>query len=309
MLYPNRDLPGFLRKNQVSAEQVTGSALIAKLVKRGDRTLIVRDENGIYHFNGNFKNARDVRHALENLKQLPAFAELVEDEATEILDLFELVFNHHSFTGRSGTFFAYEGLGSIYWHMVSKLLLATQETTLRAVANREPQKLVRALAEAYVDIRKGLGFNKSPDVYGAFPTDPYSHTPAGQGAKQPGMTGQVKEEILARLAELGLFVRQGRLSFEPLLLDRREHLDRPEAFHYLDVNGHRQTIDLPSGSLAYTFCQVPVVYCSGPDEKIKIRFTDGTSREVAGSSLDADLSQHIFRRDGQVVQVTVYRPV
>ena len=30
------------------------------------------------------------------------------------------------FTGRSGSFFAYEGLGSIYWHMVSKLLLAVR---------------------------------------------------------------------------------------------------------------------------------------------------------------------------------------
>ena len=33
-----------------------------------------------------------------------------------------------SFTGRSGAFYKYEGLGSIYWHMVSKLLVAVQET-------------------------------------------------------------------------------------------------------------------------------------------------------------------------------------
>ena len=45
--------------------------------------------------------------------------------------MFENVFHHNEFTGRSGTFFAYEGLGSIYWHMVSKLLLAVQETILR----------------------------------------------------------------------------------------------------------------------------------------------------------------------------------
>jgi len=193
--------------------------------------------------------------------------------------------------------------------MVSKLLLATQETYLCAVENNDPEKLVQALAKAYGDIRKGLGFNKTPDLYGAFPTDPYSHTPAGQGAKQPGMTGQVKEEILTRLAELGLFVRQGRVSFEPLLLDRREHLDHPETFHFLDINGHRQTMDLPAGSLAYTFCQVPVVYYPGPDKKIEIRFANGTSREVAGSSLDADLSLHIFRRNGQVHRITVYLPV
>ena len=35
--------------------------------------------------------------------------------------LYEEVFDHQSFTGRSGTFYKYEGLGCIYWHMVSKL--------------------------------------------------------------------------------------------------------------------------------------------------------------------------------------------
>ena len=37
--------------------------------------------------------------------------------------------------------------------------------------------------------------NKTPEEYGAFPFDAYSHTPYNSGAKQPGMTGQVKEEI------------------------------------------------------------------------------------------------------------------
>ena len=307
MLYPDRDLPGFFKKNRISAEQVRGSLLITELVERGDTTLIVKDVHGFYHFNGDFRNARDVSHALEALKQREAYTDLVEDEATEILELFEVIFDHHSFTGRSGTFFAYEGLGSIYWHMVTKLLLATEETTLRAAENGEPQEVVRALAEAYYGIRKGLGFNKSPVLYGAFPTDPYSHTPAGQGAKQPGMTGQVKEEILARWSELGMFVEQGTISFNPTLLDRREFLDHPSMFDYLDVSGQRQKLALPAGSLAYTFCQVPVVYCTGASEKIEVRFADGTSREVSGHVLGADLSQNVFRRDGKVLQLTVVR--
>ena len=48
-----------------------------------------------------------------------------------VLAIFEEIFDHKSFTGRSGTFFGYEGLGSIYWHMVSKLLLSVQETCLK----------------------------------------------------------------------------------------------------------------------------------------------------------------------------------
>ncbi len=39
-------------------------------------------------------------------------------------------------------------------------------------------------------------------MYGAIPTDPYSHTPGFAGAQQPGMTGPVKEDI-CRLGELG----------------------------------------------------------------------------------------------------------
>ncbi len=232
-------------------------------------------------------------------------AELVDEEAEDILELFERTFDHHSFTGRSGTFFAYEGLGSIYWHMVTKLLLAVEETTARARDENEPKRVQQGLMETYYDIRKGLGFNKSPQVYGAFPTDPYSHTPAGQGAKQPGMTGQVKEEILTRWAELGLSVDGGCISFQPYLLDEREFNDDPVVFHYVDVAGQPQTIDLPAHSLAFTFCQVPVVYLAGAEEKIEIVFQDGKTLLVTGTSLQAEECLHVFCRDGLVKEVQV----
>ena len=268
MLYPNRNLPGFMRKNCLSPDQVQNSALISALVEGNDRTLIVKDANGDYHFNGSFRNARNVEQALANLKQSEHYAALVDAETGLILDLFEDVFNHSAFTGRSGTFFAYEGLGSIYWHMVSKLLLATQETFFRAIEREESQETIQALADAYYDIRQGIGFNKPPDVYGAFPTDPYSHTPAGQGAKQPGMTGQVKEELVTRMGELGVFVERGAISFDPVLLRKQEFTDAPTVFEYIDVQGQQQSIELPAGSLAYTFCQVPVVYINAGEKKI-----------------------------------------
>ena len=52
------------------------------------------------------------------------------------------MFDHKSFTGRSGTFFGYEGLGSIYWHMVSKLLVAAQENCLLAINTNESEELI-----------------------------------------------------------------------------------------------------------------------------------------------------------------------
>ena len=60
------------------------------------------------------------------------------------------------------------------------------------------QTQLDTLAEQYYEAWNGLGIHKSPDVYGAFSTDPYSHTPYHRGAQQPGMTGQVKEDVISR---------------------------------------------------------------------------------------------------------------
>lgn len=307
MLYPDRDLPGFRQKNRVPAEAVAGSALVAALAEADDPRLLVRDEAGDYHFSGAFRNARDVARMLDALAEEPAYAELAEAERAIILELFEETFDHRAFTGRSGTFFAYEGLGSIYWHMVSKLLLAAQECYQAAVDGKAEPALTAGLAEAYYDIRAGLGFNKSPRVYGAFPTDPYSHTPKGGGARQPGMTGQVKEEILARWGELGISVQGGALRFAPTLLRDPEFLDAPDNFNYVDVRGQEQTMALPAGSLAFTFCQTPIVYARGERAEIVVTYADGRSRVVSGSRLDTSTSQQIFSRDGQVrlLRVTI----
>jgi len=239
------------------------------------------------------------------LAQEPAYAEMVAAEQTFILDLFETIFNHRSFTGRSGTFFAFAGLGSIYWHMVSKLLLAAQECYNASVTNDADSPVTAALAAAYYDIRQGLGFNKLPELYGAFPTDPYSHTPAGSGARQPGMTGQVKEEILTRLGELGVTVSQGELHFNPTLLRPSEFLRQPGHFNYIDVWGNRQTVSLPADSLAFTFCQTPIIYTRSNPTHIELCFADGQRKNISGSQLDVPTSRHIFNRDGQIQLVRV----
>jgi hypothetical protein len=192
--------------------------------------------------------------------------------------------------------------------MVSKLLLAVQETLERAVAAGEPSATIQALADAYEDIRAGLGYCKSPAVYGAFPTDPYSHTPAGQGARQPGMTGQVKEEVLTRLGELGLRVADGRIAFEPVQLRATEWLEEPTTFAFVDVHGNDATLDLTPGSLAFTFCQVPVVYRRDQALAVRVHLTDGTVVACSDGILPASVSAGIFAREGTVRQVEVRTP-
>ena len=301
ILYPDHNLPGFLEKNCIMPSQVSGLKLFSVLVNDNEKSLVVQDENGNYHFNGQIHNVKDVTRSLDTLKGKPKYADLVKSDTEKIKTLFEETFHHAQFTGRSGTFFAYEGLGSIYWHMVSKLLLAVQETILRT--RGEPS--TQALIENYVDIRRGLSFNKTPESYGAFPTDPYSHTPKGQGAKQPGMSGMVKEEILTRQFELGYSIVDGRITFDFLLLDRNEFLDTSATFIYWGVDGSQKQIDLPPGSIAYSICQVPIILKTSTETCIRIYFSDGSTHQSDGHGLDLINSRHIFQRDGAIHHLVV----
>ncbi len=302
ILYPDKNLPGFLEKNSLTPEQANALHLPALLAEAQDKTLFTRDANGIYHFSGHLRNAKGVHQALDTLSRQPQFTTWVQAEREKIATLFEAVFRHSEFTGRSGTFFAYEGLGSIYWHMISKLLLATQEIVLRYQA--EP--CAPGLLEKYRDIRAGLGFHKTPAVYGAFPTDPYSHTPKGQGARQPGMTGMVKEEIITRQAEMGLLLENGCLLFNPLLLDKEELLTTPTQFEYIDVAGQLQHLQLAAGSMATTLCQVPVILQAAGTDSLTLQRSDGTALVLAGHRLDEASSRHIFQRDGVIQSLVIY---
>lgn len=302
ILYPDKNLPGFLAKNTITSDRVSGLALVSELAKANDRSLIMCDEEGNYHFSGHIRNMKHVTHALDILSG--QHAELVQRDTEKIKTLFEEVFHHNEFTGRSGTFFAYEGLGSIYWHMVSKLLLAVQETIIRT--RNEPTTC--ALIEKYGDIRKGLSFNKSPDIYGAFPTDPYSHTPKGQGAKQPGMTGMVKEEILTRQFELGFSVEHGRIQFDFLLLNKHEFLSAPAKYSYWNAKDQREELEHPENSILYSICQVPVILRTANTPCIEVYLADGKILRIDGHQLDEINSQHIFQRDGVVHHVVVAIP-
>ena len=198
--------------------------------------------------------------ALDDISCLEELLARVRQAAAErdfMLDLFEETFNHRAFTGRSGTFFAFEGLGSIYWHMVSKLLLAVQEVYLQGVEQEEDEDLLNQLKDHYYEIKAGIGLYKSPDVYGAFPTDAYSHTPGGAGVKQPGLTGQVKEDVISRIFELGIRIVEGMIQFDPSLLNSNELLKKKKEFEIIEMDGRKRTFSLDQGDIAFTFCQIP----------------------------------------------------
>jgi hypothetical protein len=268
---------------------------------------VLRDAEGRLRFPAGFHNAEACAAALRSLASGGALPGLGEAEVSAVLEVYEAVFHHRAFTGRSGTMFAYEGLGSIYWHMVGKLLLAVQERFVEAAERGAPAGLLTRLAGHYQAIRAGMGgAEKSPAAWGAFPLDAYSHSPAHGGARQPGMTGQVKEEILLRLGELGVLVRGGLISFRPRLLRRAELLTAPALFEPLAADGRRQRLELPAGSLAFTLCQVPVVYHLGEPRRLAITGADGAVRELPGDTLDAAGSAALFERSDQVARIDVW---
>ena len=189
--------------------------------------------------------------------------------------------------------------------MISKLLLAVQENFFRAEREQSPAAVRRGLAAAYYDIRSGLGDSKTPQEYGAFPMDPYSHTPGNAGAKQPGLTGQVKEDILCRLGELGVFLEQGTIRLQPSLLRAAEFHQLAGKFSYYGADGKAESLALPPQSLAFTVCQTPFIYRLSDQDALTVVRSGRNSTRSAELTLDAESSRDVLQRTGKVRAVQV----
>ncbi len=309
MLYPEKSLPGFLEANVVPEARARAVTLVRELLDAGDVTLLARDAAGTLRFAPGLWGEAALRVTLDRLAAEPRWRDAVARDGAAVLELYEATFHHHAFTGRSGTMYGYEGIGSIYWHMVAKLLLAVQEVWARAEREDAPVAVRESLAHHYQRVRAGLGFEKSAKRWGAFPTDPYSHTPAGRGAQQPGMTGQVKEEILTRLGELGVRVEGGRVAFRPQLLRASEMLAAPAVLEACGQEGEPVAVHVPAGGLAFTYCAVPVVYVrvNGPCW-LEVTTRDGRSTRSAGDELDPEMSRALLERRGDIARIEVGVP-
>ncbi|HWB59047.1 MAG TPA: hypothetical protein VG733_06135, partial [Chthoniobacteraceae bacterium] len=308
MLYPDREVPPFLARNTLPEDWEAKAPLLAALVNEGDRSVVVTDEDGRAHFHADLTNPGDLNARLDRLAADPKWADRVKSDRHAVQEIWESVFHHSEFTGRSGSMFSFEGLGCIYWHMNAKLLVAVQESLNRAITSGADDATVAALREAYYETRRGLGFTKTPDVYGAFPTDPYSHSPKHRGAQQPGMTGQVKEEILTRFGELGVEVAGGCLRFNPRNLRRLEFFKDTFTFAYVNLAGEDATWEQPACSLAFTYCQTPVSYRLGDKATITLERAEKESVTLDGNTLPQSDSAAIFTREGSISRIIVNLP-
>ena len=137
--------------------------------------------------------------------------------------------------------------------------------------------------------------------------DPYSHTPKHAGAQQPGMTGQVKEEGLSRFGELGVRVKAGKVSFVPNLLQSCEFIEASKPFRYLDVDNNWQEIIVPAMALAFTWCQVPIIYQlnDAVAPSLLVTYNNGEQQTLSQLGLPAKESSELFLRSGEIQQLTL----
>ena len=295
-LYPLKKLKTFMQKNIIPENIVKSSQLINALLKNNDTKLVVKDENGDVRLNPNIVQFNIFADVLEELKQVENYNDLIEKEYNMLCECYENMFRHSEFTGRSGIMYKFEGIGCVYWHQNAKFILSVGENFF---TDNKPE-----LKDAYYRLRQGLGFCKEPKIWGAFPLDPYSHTAYLQGAQQPGMTGQVKEEILTRRLELGVIINNGEISFNPALLRISEFLESPNKFVYFGLDKQTHEINLEKDMLAFTLCQIPVVYKLADENRI-IFETQNDTIEISGLTVNKKLSKRIFARDCDIKQIVV----
>lgn len=304
LLYPDRQLVPILERNQIHG--IERAAVLVAMANAGMQSIAARDRRDTWRFQADIPNAEALSALLDDLETDKQWGTGIRRDRAVILAMWEESFHHAGFTGRSASMFGFEGLGSVYWHMVAKLLLAVGECFLDAVTSGAPHDVQEDLASAYYRIRSGLGFCKKPSEYGAFPSDPYSHTPAHAGAQQPGMTGQVKEEILCRFLELGVKMQEGILSFEPRLLRTQDFVTTPSTYSFTGKSGTWESLEVPSHSLAFTICQTPILYILGNSDSLVVNYTNGTVETFASLALAKEMTAGILKKSPEIAQITIY---
>ena len=190
-------------------------------------------------------------------------------------------------------------------HLFLKLRYAVQEIHAAAIADNANSEVIYRLRHHYVQICEGIGVHKSPLNYGAFPTDPYSHTPLGKGVQQPGMTGQVKEDVICRMRELGVYYSNGSIHFVPSMITENDVVNSDQDIMYTDVHGVQRRVQISSGSLFFTICQTPIIYSFGKRNELKIVMHDDSIEVFEHMSLSVSHSKCIFSRSGYIKQVYV----
>jgi hypothetical protein len=115
----------------------------------------------------------------------------------------------------------------------------------------------------------------------------------------------VKEDVISRFGELGVTIKGGEIHFCPGLLRRDEFVTARTEFDFYDVGGVRQRMLLKPGELAFTYCQVPVVFRLARVNSLIVVLMNGARKNAEQLRLDPTTSREIFQRTGKVARIEV----
>ena len=306
ILYADKRLPAFLDYNKVDPQSAKAIPSLARMIEQNDKRIIEASPDDCFRFNSSIRNRFELKEVIDQLASDSSMHSKITKDEKAILELYEVTFNHKAFTGRSGSMFAYEGLGSIYWHMVSKLMLSVQEIALEEDQDDD----FEALVASYYDVQEGLGFRKKASEYGAFTADAYSHTPSFAGAQQPGLTGMVKEGVICRFGELGVQFNDETIEFKPRLLRSEELLKQSVEAMCIYPDKSKRTISVPENALSFTITQIPVIYKSSDSDtaEIVVEYFEGNSESITGDVLPASIAQSLLNRTSNISVIYVSQP-
>jgi hypothetical protein len=62
---------------------------------------------------------------------------------------------------------------------------------------------------------------------------------------------------------------------------------------------------METGSICFTYCQVPVIYTMADSNKLAVSYSDGSIKYFDNLTLDSATSSQIFERIGEVQQITI----
>ena len=118
------------------------------------------------------------------------------------------------------------------------------------------------------------------------------------------MTGQVKEDILSRFMEIGLRVENGRVSFEPSMLESNEFAaDEHEIVRAEHSSGDLVRETYEEGTFLFSICSVPVVFRKAAQTELIVWMQDGSSHKMPDNNLNAELSTLLFLRNGEIKRI------
>ena len=204
MLYPNRPSRASSTRTTWRRPTKQGSKLFHAMVEAGNRDIVTRDCDGGFHFHGNFNKGMALRRCPA---ALPARAQpLVERRAGAV----EARSTRASSTtrpspaapARSSATRASAASTGTWCRSCAWPRLKSYEA---AVAQSEPAEVVGRLAEI-TSSQRGHRRAQESGRLRCLPDRSRTRTPRAAGAQQPGMTGQVKEDLLCRFGELGVRV-------------------------------------------------------------------------------------------------------